>query len=99
MSIACSVQEIQTVPVSRRPVLSLSDLADVVLLTPSRDVGTDEPRGSGNAKRSPFPVAIATIPEFLWELSLGIYLVVKGFKPSPIIEAYERDVGRNAVAV
>jgi Domain of unknown function (DUF4386) len=28
---------------------------------------------------------IATIPEFVWELSLGIYLTVKGFKPSPII--------------
>jgi hypothetical protein len=28
--------------------------------------------------------AIATIPEFAWELSLGIYLVVKGFKPSPL---------------
>ena len=28
---------------------------------------------------------IATIPEFLWELSLGIYLVVKGFKPSAIL--------------
>jgi hypothetical protein len=27
---------------------------------------------------------IATIPEFFWELSLGIYLTVKGFKPSPI---------------
>src|SRR5437588_1730127 len=27
---------------------------------------------------------IATIPEFLWELSLGIYLLVKGFKLSPI---------------
>jgi hypothetical protein len=27
---------------------------------------------------------IATIPEFLWELSLGIYLTVKGFKPSHI---------------
>jgi hypothetical protein len=25
---------------------------------------------------------IATIPEFIWELSLGIYLTVKGFKPS-----------------
>ena len=30
--------------------------------------------------------AIATAPEFVWELSLGIYLMVKGFKPSPIIE-------------
>jgi hypothetical protein len=29
--------------------------------------------------------AIATGPEFFWELSLGIYLIVKGFKPSPII--------------
>jgi hypothetical protein len=28
---------------------------------------------------------IATIPEFLWELSLGIYLIVKGFSTSPII--------------
>jgi hypothetical protein len=28
--------------------------------------------------------AIATIPEFCWELSFGIYLIVKGFKPSPI---------------
>jgi hypothetical protein len=29
---------------------------------------------------------IATIPEFLWELSLGIYLTVKGFKPSPLLD-------------
>jgi Domain of unknown function (DUF4386) len=28
---------------------------------------------------------VATIPEFFWELSLGIYLMVKGFKPSPIL--------------
>ena len=28
---------------------------------------------------------ISTIPEFVWELSLGIYLMVKGFKPSPIL--------------
>jgi hypothetical protein len=27
---------------------------------------------------------IAVIPIFFWELSLGIYMVVKGFKPSPI---------------
>jgi hypothetical protein len=30
---------------------------------------------------------IATIPEFLWELSLGIWLAVKGFNPSPILAA------------
>ena len=29
--------------------------------------------------------AIATIPEFVWELSLGIWLTVKGFNPSPIL--------------
>jgi len=29
--------------------------------------------------------AIATIPEFIWELSLGIYLIVKGFLPCPIL--------------
>ncbi len=28
--------------------------------------------------------AIATIPEALWELSFGIYLIVRGFKPSPV---------------
>jgi hypothetical protein len=27
---------------------------------------------------------VATIPEIAWELSLGIYLTVKGFKPSPL---------------
>lgn len=31
--------------------------------------------------------AVATIPEFAWELSLGIYPLVKGFKASPILEA------------
>ena len=31
------------------------------------------------------PQFIATIPEFVWELSLGIYLMVKGFKPSPVL--------------
>jgi hypothetical protein len=44
------------------------------------------------------PAAIATIPEFLWELSLGIYLVVKGFKPSPITAEYECGVEHGAVA-
>jgi hypothetical protein len=29
---------------------------------------------------------IATVPEFLWELSLGVYLLVKGFKASPILD-------------
>lgn len=28
---------------------------------------------------------LATVPEFLWELSLGIWLTFKGFRPSPIL--------------
>jgi hypothetical protein len=28
---------------------------------------------------------IATVPEFLWELSLGVWLTVKGFNASPIL--------------
>ena len=35
---------------------------------------------------------IATVPEFFWELGLGIYLIVKGFKPSPIISDREEPV-------
>jgi hypothetical protein len=30
------------------------------------------------------PQILATVPEFIWELGLGIYLVVKGFRRSPI---------------
>jgi Domain of unknown function (DUF4386) len=30
------------------------------------------------------PLVAASIPEFFWELSLGIYLLVKGFKPSSL---------------
>jgi hypothetical protein len=29
---------------------------------------------------------VATVPEFFWELSLGVYLIVKGFKPSRYLE-------------
>ena len=39
------------------------------------------------------PQVIATIPEFVWELSLGIYLMVKGFKPSPILSGTIGDAG------
>jgi hypothetical protein len=28
---------------------------------------------------------IATAPEFVWELWLGLYLILKGFRPSPIL--------------
>ena len=36
--------------------------------------------------------AIATIPEFFWELSLGIYCIVKGFRPSSPILATDETV-------
>ncbi len=36
--------------------------------------------------------AITTIPEFIWELSLGIYLIVKGFKPCPILTGEEPQI-------
>jgi gamma-glutamyltranspeptidase len=36
--------------------------------------------------------AIMTIPEFFWELSLGIYLIVKGFRPSSPILAMDTTI-------
>lgn len=33
--------------------------------------------------------AIATVPEFLWELLLGLYCTFKGFRPSPILRPEE----------
>ncbi|HEX8488849.1 MAG TPA: hypothetical protein VF642_09925 [Propionibacteriaceae bacterium] len=32
---------------------------------------------------SPVQLA-ASVPEFFWELSLGIYLLVRGFRPSAL---------------
>jgi hypothetical protein len=36
---------------------------------------------------------ILTLPEAVWELWLGIYLIVKGFKPSPILYDDGRHTG------
>jgi hypothetical protein len=33
--------------------------------------------------------AIATLPVAAWEFSLGVWLVVKGFRPSPITAGME----------
>lgn len=41
---------------------------------------------------------IATIPKIIWELSFGIYLTVKGFKPSPITAGETRPVGADTGA-
>ncbi len=37
--------------------------------------------------------ALATLPIAIWEFSLGVWLVVKGFKPSPILSSSYVDVG------
>lgn len=33
-----------------------------------------------------------TIPEFIWELGLGLWLTFKGFRPSPILSGDARPV-------
>jgi hypothetical protein len=35
----------------------------------------------------------------VWEFSLGVYLIVKGFKPAPITAAMVTPGGRQGVAV
>jgi hypothetical protein len=41
--------------------------------------------------------ALATIPEAVWELSFGIYLIAKGFRPSPRLAELDRTlVARDA---
>ncbi len=35
--------------------------------------------------------SLLTLPEFIWEGSLGIWLIVKGFQPSPIATAYDAE--------
>jgi hypothetical protein len=40
--------------------------------------------------------AVAVLPEAAWEVSLGAWLIVKGFKPSPIISGTKRLTGESA---
>jgi hypothetical protein len=42
---------------------------------------------------------IATIPEFIWELSLGLYPLIWGFRRCPILDEYDREVGVRRTAV
>jgi hypothetical protein len=42
---------------------------------------------------------IATVPEFVWELSLGVWLIVKGFGTSPLIGNASEGVPRSAPAL
>jgi hypothetical protein len=39
---------------------------------------------------------LATIPEFIWELGLGIYATIWGFRRSAILAGYERDLATKA---
>ena len=53
--------------------------------------GVDHPSGTLQG--------LATIPEFLWELSLGVYCTLKGFRPSsPILRPDARAAAIPAVA-
>jgi hypothetical protein len=51
--------------------------------------------GGGIGHVSAF-AAIATLPVAAWEFSLGVWLVVKGFKPSPITAEMEAATSRSA---
>jgi hypothetical protein len=42
------------------------------------------------------PQVIASAPEFVWELALGLYLTFKGFKPSPILSGNTGPAGVGA---
>jgi hypothetical protein len=44
--------------------------------------------------------ALATIPEFFWELGLGLYLTIKGFRPdAPVLVGIDDDPGAMRGAV
>src|SRR5437764_13870888 len=40
------------------------------------------------------PSAVLTFPEAAWELSLGIYLIAKGFRSDAVVSAGERPTAR-----
>jgi hypothetical protein len=46
--------------------------------------------------RTSTPAALAALPVALFEFSLGVYLIVKGFKPSPILSSDTRDASAAA---
>ncbi len=44
-------------------------------------------------ERTSTATALAALPVAIFEFSLGVYLIVKGFKPSPILSSDTRDAG------
>jgi Domain of unknown function (DUF4386) len=49
-------------------------------------------------ERTSAATALAALPVALFEFSLGVYLLIKGFKPSPILSTDTRDAGVNRSA-
>ena len=47
-------------------------------------------------ERTSTPAALAALPVAVFEFSLGVWLVVKGFKPSPILSSDTRDASAAA---
>jgi hypothetical protein len=45
----------------------------------------------GLIDRTSSPALLTAIPIALWEFSLGVWLVVKGFRPSPILYSDMRE--------
>jgi Domain of unknown function (DUF4386) len=45
--------------------------------------------------RTSTPALVSALPIALWEFSLGIWLIVKGFNRSPILSSDSRDAGPN----
>ena len=54
------------------------------------------PSSSESSKQASAWQVLATVPEFFWELGFGIYLIVKGFKPSA---GHRRHGGRAMITV
>ena len=46
--------------------------------------------------RSSSTAALLALPIALWEFSLGVWLVIKGFNPSPILPSDRESAGRNS---
>ena len=49
--------------------------------------------------RTSTPAVVTALPIALWEFSLGVWLVVKGFKPSAITALYSRPAGLDNASV